>query len=44
MIKNDLLYNQDQLIDVQKLEPGIYLVNMRNNLGSIVYTGKLLKL
>jgi choice-of-anchor B domain-containing protein len=44
MVKNDLLYDQNQLVDVQGLEQGIYLVNLRNSLGTIVYTGKLLKL
>lgn len=44
MVKNDLLYDQNQLVDVQDFDPGIYLINLRNSQGTIVYSGKLLKL
>lgn len=44
MVKNDFLYQQNGQVPIFGLEEGLYVVNLRDKLGQVVYSGKLIKL
>lgn len=44
MVKNDFLYDQKGQISLHSIEEGLYLINLRDRYGRVVYTGKLIKL
>ncbi|MCB0479246.1 MAG: choice-of-anchor B family protein [Crocinitomicaceae bacterium] len=44
MVKYEMINSQNQQVRIDGLEEGLYLLNLMNKYGSMVYSGKLIKL